>query len=88
MTIQWDDLVVGGLSGCIIETGRVFISYSIVAGVAGPASAMVQTAAIYQTLFGVLLASQSLDFLQVAGIFLGFIGVCVISFLNNIVKKA
>lgn len=39
--------MVGGIAGCLLESGRVLISYSIAVGLAGPVTAMVNMNAVY-----------------------------------------
>ena len=87
LDVTWEDIFVGGAAGSMMESGRVLISYSIAVGLAGPVTAIVNANIAYQTILGVLLASQSLDTFQVSGILLGFLGVCAISLFDNVVKK-
>ena len=47
MTIEWKDLLIGGLAGTLIEASIVLISIGVVIGKAGPAQALMSTHAIW-----------------------------------------
>ena len=57
LDVTFEDIMVGGMAGCMMEGARVLISYSIAVGLAGPVTAIVNTNAAYQTILGVFLAS-------------------------------
>ena len=47
MTIEWNDILVGGLARCCIEVGNILSNYAITVGSAGPSEAIFSTAQIY-----------------------------------------
>ena len=47
MTVTWNDILIGGLAGCMMESARILIFYSVDVGLAGPVSAILGTQALY-----------------------------------------
>ena len=47
LDITFEDIMVGGAAGTMMETARVLISYSIAVGLAGPVTAIVNTNVVY-----------------------------------------
>ena len=47
MTIEYTDLLVGGIAGVLIEASRICIAVGIAKGLAGPAQALMSTHALW-----------------------------------------
>lgn len=77
--VTQDILLPGILSGLIAGVGTVLINYSISVGVAGPASAMANLAAVFQTLLDYFLLGQILNLMQILGLVVGLTGAMVLA---------
>ena len=47
LDITFEDIMVGGAAGCMMEVARVLIAYSIAEGLAGPVTAIINTNVVY-----------------------------------------
>jgi len=72
-------LIPGVLSGLIAGFGTFLINYSISVGIAGPASAMANLAAVFQTILDYFILGQVLNLLQIFGLLIGLIGAIVLA---------
>lgn len=69
----------GILSGLIAGFGTFLINYSISVGVAGPASAMANLAAVFQTILDYFILGQVLNLMQIIGLLVGLAGAMVLA---------
>lgn len=72
-------LLPGILSGLIAGFGTFLINYSISVGVAGPASAMANLAAVFQTILDYFILGQVLNLMQIIGLLVGLAGAMVLA---------
>ena len=56
MNVEWRDIAIGSVAGCLICLGRVFISIGVSVGLAGPAQALMSTHAIHQAFWSAIVA--------------------------------
>ena len=72
-------LIPGLLSGLIAGFGTFLINYSISVGIAGPASAMANLAAVFQTILDFFILGQALNLLQILGLLIGLTGAVILA---------
>lgn len=77
----------GTLGGLISGIGIFLINYAIAVGVAGPASAMANIAAVIQTLLAMIFLDQELNTLQILGLVVGLVGALVIAIGPDVMSK-
>mmetsp|Transcript_1400 Transcript_1400/g.1236 ORF Transcript_1400/g.1236 Transcript_1400/m.1236 type:complete len:374 (+) Transcript_1400:41-1162(+) len=77
----------GILSGLIAGFGTFLINYSISVGIAGPASAMANLAAVFQTIMDYFILGQVLNLLQIFGLFVGLIGALTLAVGYSVYKS-
>ena len=78
----------GILSGLIAGFGTFLINYSISVGIAGPASAMANLAAVFQTILDYFILGQVLNLLQILGLLVGLTGAIVLAVGLSIYTRA
>ena len=85
-----DIILPGILSGLIAGVGTFLINYAISVGIAGPASAMANLAAVTQTILDYFLLGQVLNIMQIFGLIVGLLGAMVlavgVSIYNRLVR--
>jgi drug/metabolite transporter (DMT)-like permease len=74
-----DIIFPGILAGVISGVGIVLINYSVTVGIAGPASALANLAAVFQTLLDFFLLGQVLNLMQIVGLVVGLSGAMVLA---------
>lgn len=74
-----DIIFPGILAGVISGVGIVLINYSVSVGIAGPASALANLAAVFQTLLDFFLLGQVLNVMQIVGLVVGLTGAMVLA---------
>ena len=85
--ITSDIFLKGLLSGLISGIGIVLINYSIAVGIAGPASAMANLAAVFQTILAYSILGQVLNAMQIIGLIVGLVGALVLALGMDIINK-
>ena len=71
-----------------LKAASVFFCSGVAIGKAGPAQALVSTHALWQASYGAIFAGQTLDSWQIAGIFIGLLGVFSISYIDHLANRA
>jgi drug/metabolite transporter (DMT)-like permease len=84
---SWEGMVYGGIAGCLMLLGRIFIAFGIAEGLAGPAQSIMATNAMWLTILTVIFDGQKLSILQFMGIFSGILGAFIIALGDNFVEK-
>lgn len=86
--IVTNDIILPGiLAGIISGVGIVLINYAVSVGIAGPASAMANLAAVTQTLLDFFLLGQLLNLLQIFGLVVGISGAIVLAIGMSVINK-
>ena len=57
------EIIIGSLAGCLMASGRIFISMAVSLGLAAPAQALMSTHSLHQALWSTIIAGQTLTLL-------------------------
>lgn len=85
--ITMELFIPGVLAGIVAGVGTFLINYSISVGIAGPASAMANLAAVFQTILDYFILGQSLNLLQSFGLVVGLIGALTLAIGDTVIDK-
>ena len=87
ITIRLQELLIGGVAGILISSGRILISIGVSLGLAGPAQSLMSTHALHQAFWSAMVAGQALSLPQLLGLLLGLLAVCSISYFDHLANK-
>ena len=80
----WRTIIVGAISGTLMDSGSLLMGIAVAIGIAGPAQALMSTHSIHQTFWSAVIDKQALTVLQSSGLALGVVSVTVISLATYI----
>ena len=80
----WRTIIVGAISGTLMDSGSLLMGIAVAIGIAGPAQALMSTHLIHQTFWSAVIDKQALTVLQSSGLALGVVSVTVISLATYI----
>lgn len=84
---EFNDYLVATSAGFLMSAGRLFINIAVAIGIAGVAQSLMSMHAVWQTLWGILFASQAITWLQGVGFGFAISGLFCIGFLKLIVDR-
>ena len=85
--IGFREILIGGVAGCLICLGRIFISIGVSVGLAAPAQSLMSTHALHQAFWSAAVAGQALTLFQYLGLACGLLGVFSISYFDHLANK-